>query len=148
VSRRAVVDVFALPRIAFGSATTLWWGVLSLLAIEGAALAMVAAAYLYLRGNFGHWPPVGTAPPAIGAATAELIVLLLSVIPLALVDFAARRQWLRPTQIGLALGVLFGLAACGLRALQFAGALNVRWDTNAYASLLWLLLGMPCCWQC
>ena len=30
----------------------------------------------------------------------------------------------------------------GLRALQFAGALNCRWDTNAYGSLVWLLLGM------
>jgi cytochrome c oxidase subunit III len=142
MSRRPLLDVSGLPAIGFGSTATLWWGVVGLLAIEGTALAMVGAAYLYLRGNFDTWPPAGTAPPDIWAATAELVVLLASLGPMMLVDGASRRQWLSLTRIGLALGVLFGCASMGLRALQFADALNCRWDTNAYGSLIWLLLGM------
>ena len=139
---RATVDVSGLPAIAFGPAAPLWWGVLGLLAIEGTALAMVAACYIYLYGNFQSWPPIGTPPPALGAATAELAVLMASVVPMAFVDFAARRERLRATRLALGVGVLFGMVSLGLRTAQFAGALNCRWDTNAYASLIWLLLGM------
>jgi cytochrome c oxidase subunit III len=139
---RPVLDVSGLPAIAFGPAATLWWGVLGLLVIEGSAFAMVGAAYIYLHGNFQTWPPAGIAPPDLGAATAELFVLLASLAPMALVDFAARRRWLVTTRAGLVAGILFGVVAMGLRALQFHGALNIRWDTNAYGSLIWLLLGM------
>ena len=139
---RPVLDVSGLPAIAFGPAATLWWGVLGLLVIEGSAFAMAGAAYIYLHGNFQTWPPAGIASPDISAATAELFVLLASVVPMALVDFAARRRWLVTTRMGLAASILFGLVAMWLRALQFHGALNCRWDTNAYGSLIWLLLGM------
>jgi cytochrome c oxidase subunit III len=141
ISRRSV-DVSDLPTIAFGSAATLWWAVVGLLAIEGTALAMVGASYFYLRGVIPAWPPPGTPPPALGAATAEVVILVVSVGPMMLVDGAARRQWLSLTRIGLGLGVLFGCVSMGLRALQFAGALHCRWDSHAYGSVIWFLLGM------
>jgi cytochrome c oxidase subunit I+III len=139
---RRSLDVSDLPSIAFGAKAPLWWGVVGMMAIEGTALALVAASYLYLRGNFDQWPPAGTEPPALGAATAELIALLVSLWPMILVDRAARREQRGPVVIGLAVVTLFGLASLGLRSLQFAGALHCRWNTNAYGSLVWLLLGM------
>jgi cytochrome c oxidase subunit 3 len=141
VSRRSL-DVSALPTIAYGPRATIWWGVLGLMAIEGTALAIVGVTYLYLRQNFATWPPAGTPLPALGAATGELGVLLASVVPMAFVDWLARREQRRLVAIGLGVMVLFGLASIGLRALQFAGALGCRWDSNAYGSVVWTLLGM------
>ena len=139
---RRSLDVSTLPAIAFGARATLWWGVVALLAIEGTALGLTGASYLYVRRNFVEWPPTGTIVPALGLATAELGVLLLSLVPMILVDRAARRQEYLPVTVGLAVVTLFGLASLGLRALEFAGALGVRWDANVYGSVVWLLLGM------
>jgi heme/copper-type cytochrome/quinol oxidase subunit 3 len=141
MSRRAL-DVSALPTIVYGPRATIWWGVLGLIAIEGAALAIVGVAYLYLRQNFVAWPPEGTPLPALGAATAELAVLLASVVPMAAVDWLARRSQRRLVTIGLGVMVVLGLVSLGLRALQFAGALGCRWDSHAYGSIVWTLLGM------
>lgn len=136
------LDVSTLPEIAFGPRATLWWGVVGLLAIEGTALALTGASYLYVRRNFVEWPPAGTILPALGAATAELVVLLVSLVPMIAVDRAAHREEYLPVAIGLVVVTLFGLASLGLRALQFAGALGCRWDSNVYGSVVWLLLGM------
>ena len=139
---RRTLDVSTLPSIAFGPRATLWWGVVALLAIEGTALALTGASYLYVRRNFVEWPPPGTTLPALGVATAEVAVLLLSLMPMVLVDRAARRQEYLPVTVGLAVVTVFGLASLGLRALQFATALGCRWDAHVYGSVVWLLLGM------
>jgi cytochrome c oxidase subunit III len=44
-------------------------------------------------------------------------------------------------QVWLVLSCLFGIAFCIIRAMEFA-TLNVRWDSNAYGSVVWLLLGL------
>ena len=139
---RSALDVSTLPTIVYGPRAPLWWGVLGLMAIEGTALALVGVAYLYLRQNFIAWPPAGTPLPALGAATAELVVLLVSVVPMAAVDRLSRSERRRPVAIGLAIMVVLGLVAIALRALQFAGALGCRWDSHAYGSVVWTLLGM------
>jgi cytochrome c oxidase subunit I+III len=139
---RRSLDVSALPSIAFGPRATLWWGVVALMAIEGTALALTGASYLYVRRNFTEWPPAGTTLPALGAATGELVVLLVSLVPMIVVDRAARREEYLPVTIGLGVVTVFGLAALGLRALQFASALGIRWDAHVYGSVVWLLLGM------
>ena len=136
------LDVSALPTIAYGPRASIWWGVLGLVAIEGSALAIVGVSYLYLRQNFVAWPPPGTPLPALGAATGDLVVLLASIVPMAIVDRLARAERRRPVAIGLGVMVLLGLASLALRALQFAGALGCRWDSHAYGSVVWTLLGM------
>lgn len=141
MSRRAL-DVSALPTIVYGPRATFWWGVLGLVAIEGAALAILGVAYLYLRQNFVAWPPEGTPLPALGAATADLAVLVASVAPMAAVDRLARREHRRLVAIGLGVMVVLGLVALTFRGLEFAGALGCRWDSHAYGSVVWTLLGM------
>ena len=42
-------------------------------------------------------------------------------------------------RLWLGIGLLFGAAFLVVRAFEFAG-LNVRWDSNAYGSVVWLLL--------
>jgi heme/copper-type cytochrome/quinol oxidase subunit 3 len=132
--KRTALDVSTLPALAFGPRSTLWWGVLGLLAIEGAALAIAVVALLYLRQN-------SETPPALGAATVNLVVLVGSVAVMIAVGRAARRQQRVAVAWGLVVMTLIGVVACGLRGFELA-ALNCRWDSHAYGSAVWLLLGM------
>jgi cytochrome c oxidase subunit III len=54
---------------------------------------------------------------------------------------AAEREDLRQVRIGLLVCLAFGLAFLIVRILEFR-ALNVSWDTNAYGSAVWMLLGL------
>jgi cytochrome c oxidase subunit III len=44
-------------------------------------------------------------------------------------------------RLWIVVGLLFGAAFIGVRVMEFA-ALNVRWDSNAYGSIVWTLLGL------
>jgi cytochrome c oxidase subunit III len=65
--------------------------------------------------------------------------MVLSNIPMAMVDRAARRLDLRTVRAGMVVCTLLALVMCALRALEF-GALNVRWDSNAYGTVAWTVL--------
>ena len=60
---------------------------------------------------------------------------------LARANAVARQQNLRKTRLALIVMSLVGIAALPLRAYEFA-MLPVRWDTNAYGSAIWFLLGL------
>jgi cytochrome c oxidase subunit III len=136
-----VLDVSALPPRAFGARSALWWGVLGLVAIEGTALAMVVGAALYLRQGGDGWPPPGTPLPRLTAATINVFLLVASSALMWMVALDARRRRRVPVAVGLVLMTVVGLASIVLRGFELA-ALGCRWDAGAYASTVWLLLGM------
>jgi heme/copper-type cytochrome/quinol oxidase subunit 3 len=68
-----------------------------------------------------------------------ITVLLLSEIPNVLTRRAALAQNERATQLGVVVMSLLGVVLVVLRALELH-ALNVRWDDNAYGSIVWALL--------
>ena len=72
--------------------------------------------------------------PAVGAVQAAL--MLLSNLPMAMVDRAARRLDLRTVRVGMVVVSLLALAMCVLRVLEL-DALHVRWDSTAYGSVAW-----------
>lgn len=135
------IDVRTLPAKAFGPRTTIWWGVLGLLTIEGTMFGILVASYLYLTKNFSAWPPLGTPPPDLGAATANMILLLVSVWPMRMAHRAAFVERRQPIALALAVCTLAGLGALVLRFFEFR-AMHIRWDTNAYGSIVWTILGM------
>src|SRR5205823_4653051 len=92
MSTRQVIDVSALPDYAFGPRAILWWGVLGLIAIEGTLFVLVIGSYFYLRLYVPDWPPFRIDPPGIGIMTAQLVVLLLAIVPWAVIDKLARRE--------------------------------------------------------
>ena len=148
MSTRAVIDVSKLPHHEFDTYDPVWWGNNGLLAIETAMFAILIATYFYLRQNFALWPPPIaqlTAPlrplPYLGYGTANTILLLLSCIPMVIADRAARRGDRSTTQICIAICVVCGLAAMVLRGFEFSAVL-FRWDSNAYGSVVWFILGM------
>jgi len=142
VRRRPVTDVGALPENAFSHHAPIWWGNLLMIIIEGAAFAILIASYFYIRRNFDNWPPPRTLLPDLGVSSINLLLLVISVAPF---WYAARLAHLyeKASVVGLWLmvGVLFGLAAIVLRGFEFH-ALHTRYDSNAYGSITWTILGV------
>ena len=131
---RAAVDVSRLPTFAFGQRSILWWATLGMIAIEGTAFALTIAAYIYLKWRVPDWPP-GVAPPELTWGTATTILFLLSAIPNQLAKRAAERLDTGPTRLWLMACIGLAVLLCVTRALEFT-ALNCRWDTNAYGSVV------------
>jgi len=136
-----VLDVSHLPTTGFGPRMTLWWGMMVFLAIEGTVLAMLAVTYLYLWVLAPAWPPNGTPPPSLPAGTLNTALLAASAVLAWLTDRAARDNVRRRT-LALMVGMIaVGLLSLTLRAFELGG-LHCRWDTHAYGSIVWLILGM------
>jgi YVTN family beta-propeller protein len=72
--------------------------------------------------------------------TLNTVVLVASVLPNVWYKRAAERQDRRTVKIGLLISIAFAIAFIVIRVFEFR-ALNCRWDTNAYGSVVWTLLG-------
>jgi cytochrome c oxidase subunit III len=136
---KALRDVGALPTYRFSYRSPLWWGTLGFVVIEGLGFVFAIAVYFYLQSQNRDWPP--SPPPGLLWSSLLLILLALSEIPNTWTKKAALAQDLRRVRIGLIVMSVIGLAAIALRALEFT-TLNVRWDSNAYGSTLWVLIGL------
>lgn len=136
---RAAIDVSDLPEFAFGHRAVTWWGVWGFLAIEGTMLVLCFVTYFYLRDRVPQWPPPPTPRPFLLVPTINLVVLLLSVLPMYILSKAARRLDVRSVIFWHVVCDLFGIAFCTIRFFEF-NSLNVYWDTNAYGSILWTII--------
>ena len=135
----SVINVERMPRFAFGHRSILWWATVGLIAIEGTMFALVMASYLYIKGRNAHWAP-GVLPPDLGWGTLNTVVLLASCIPNQLAKNAAEQMNLRKVQLWMVVCLVFAAAFNVIRIFEFRH-LNVWWDTNAYGSVVWTLLG-------
>lgn len=133
------LDVSALPGYAFGHRNLMWWGTLGLIVIEGTMFAMLIGAYFYLRGRVPDWPP-NAAPPDLRYGIINTVVLLVSVLPNIWYKRAAEHEDLGKVRIGLVVSLVFAFAFTVIRFLEFA-TLNINYNSNAYGSVVWTLLG-------
>jgi heme/copper-type cytochrome/quinol oxidase subunit 3 len=118
----------------------MWWGTLAFCALEGTGFALAAGAYLYLSFLNPQWP-LSAPPPDLLWSSLLTGLLVLSLIPNWLTKRAGESEDKPRTQILLVIMSVIGVAAIGLRFLEFR-TLHVRWDQNAYGSLLWSILGL------
>jgi cytochrome c oxidase subunit III len=135
-----VLDLSELPMHGMHSASVTWWGTLAFMLIEGSGFALLIAVYLYLASLASEWP-LSAPAPSLGPGITVTLLLLVSVVPNILVSRWAEQQDLRKVRIGLAVMALFGIIPLIPRAFEF-GALHVNWDSNAYGSITWTLLGL------
>jgi cytochrome c oxidase subunit III len=141
--RRAVpvLDLSRLPDVVFGPRDIMWWGTLGFALIEGFTLFLCAVVYVYLHQNYGNWPPAGTPRPSLGVPSIALAVMLLSLPVASWLARRAKDDDLGAVRLGLVVITLFNAAFVGLRLWETLVSLNVKWDTNAYGSAQWLILG-------
>jgi cytochrome c oxidase subunit III len=136
---RAVADVRALPRTVFGNRSLMWWGTIGFTIIEGSTLFICVVTYFYLRRNFSSWPPEHIYRPALLIPTIQAALMLLSNIPMRMVDRATRRMDLATVRSGMVICSILIVLMSVLRGFEFS-ALKVRWDTSAYGSVAWAAL--------
>lgn len=137
---RTAADLSRLPMHGFGTASPTWWGTLAFMLLEGTGFALVIAIYLYLCTLSLEWP-IGAPWPDLGPGTALTLVLLVSVVPNVLLAQWARRRDMRKVRIGLIVMSIAGVVPLVLRWFEFP-ALHTHWDSNAYGSITWVLLGL------
>ena len=134
------LDVSTLPTFAFGIRSPMWWGTLGMIVVEGMVFALTIMTYFYLRSRSPTWPQQAPPPDLLwGSINAGL--MLASGIPNWWTKRAAEQLDLRRVRIGMAVCVAFGIACLLVRIDEFA-TLNVRWDANAYGSVVWMLMGL------
>jgi heme/copper-type cytochrome/quinol oxidase subunit 3 len=79
-------------------------------------------------------------PPDLLWGTLNTLVLLVSCVPNQLAKRAAEKLDLRRVRFWMVACVVFASAFNVIRIFEFRH-LNVWWDTNAYGSVVWTLLG-------
>lgn len=137
---RRVLDVGVLPRCTFGHQGLIWWGTAGFMVIEGSMFVITIIVYFYLRLQVRDWPP-SLPNPGLFYGTANLLTVLVSVLPAYIAKKKAEALDLRGVRLWLGILVLFGAASVVLRFFEYF-TLNCRWDDNAYGSIVWLLISM------
>jgi cytochrome c oxidase subunit III len=140
VKEHVVEDLSALPLHGMGSASLTWWGTAAFMLIEGTGFALALAVYLYLMSIAATWPIDAPKPDPL-PGTLVTLLLVVSVVPNVLVSRWAERQDLRKVRIGMVVMSVLGIAPLIVRIFEFP-ALKINWDSNAYGSIVWTLLGL------
>lgn len=136
----AAIDAGRLAHVGWGPAAAVWWAVWSLITIEGTVFVLLVTVYLYLRGIATAWPPEGIRLPGLAGSTANVLLLLASVVPTVGAHRAALRRDRRATTRYLVVATVLSLGTIALRGVELA-QLQVRWDGHAYGSIVWTILG-------
>ncbi|MFL6675592.1 MAG: cytochrome c oxidase subunit 3 [Massilia sp.] len=136
----ALLDVCHLPTFAFGHRSPMWWGTMGLMAIEGTVFALAVMTYFYLRSHSTAWP-MSRFPPDLIWGNINTAIMIASVVPNYLAKRAAEQLDLPRVRLWMVVCFVLSLAFLGVRVLEF-GALNTRWDSDAYGSAVWMLMGL------
>ena len=135
-----VADLSRLPMHGFGSASPTWWGTLAFMLLEAMGFGLGIAIYLYLYALALGWP-LGAPVPGLGPGTILTAFLSISIVPNLLLSRWAERRELGKVRIGLVIMSLVPIPVLILRGFEFP-ALHTLWDSNAYGSVTWTLLGL------
>jgi heme/copper-type cytochrome/quinol oxidase subunit 3 len=136
----AALDVSALPSFGFSDRSLMWWGTLGLMAIEGTVFALAIVTYFYLRSHVVVWP-MNELPPRLLWGSLNTLLLLASLWPNHLAKKAAERLDRRGVQRWMCVCLVVSLLFLAFRWFEFE-SLNCVWYADAYASIVWLLLGL------
>lgn len=134
------LDVRDLPSYGFGDHSLMWWGTWGVILIEGTVFALAVATYFYLRTRVQNWPPSVDYPGPLWG-TLNLALVLVSIVPNVWAKHAGERQDLPAARKWTWVLLGFAVVALIVRIFEFR-SLNCRWDTNAYGSIIWTLLGL------
>jgi cytochrome c oxidase subunit III len=140
VKTHVAADLSNLDQHGEDSRVVTWWGELAFMALEGMGFLLCYGIFLYVAWLNPQWP-VGFPPQPLFWTNVFTAVMLLSLIPNAIVMRLTKAKNNAPLRWLLVLMSLVGLALLVVRWFEY-GALTLRWDANAYGSMLWVFLGL------
>jgi heme/copper-type cytochrome/quinol oxidase subunit 3 len=108
--------------------------------MEGTMFVVFIVSYFYLSTRAKEWPPGGMQPPELLWGTINVFIILASCVPNYLAEKAAKKLDLRGVRLWMIVTLLFAVAFAVVRVFEFA-SLGVRWDQNAYGSIVWVNIG-------
>ena len=133
-------DLSQLPGHGHSHRSLTWWGMMGIICVETTALALAAAAYLYLSGHELQWPPHRIAPDATWGSVFTVIVLL-SYVPNMVLDKRAQQEKIGPVRLWLVVMTLIGVVLAVIRYFEFR-SMHVAWSDSAYGSAVIVLLAL------
>ena len=136
---RVVGDLSTLPDSIDGARNVVWWSNFGFMVIEGTGFALAAATLLYLRTQSTAWPPSTDRAPDLLWGAIFTIGLLLSEILNRWVPKKAREKDERRVRRGMLAITIAGAVLMAFRAMEL-NHLNIGWETDAYGSVVWLLM--------
>jgi heme/copper-type cytochrome/quinol oxidase subunit 3 len=110
-----------------------------MIAIESTVFALCIAAYFYLRLQVPTWPPYGFAEPALLAGTINTALIVLGAVPMYLIEAHALRLNRGAVLLHIVVFLLLCAAILVVRGYEFR-SFHVKWDSNAYGSIVWITL--------
>jgi heme/copper-type cytochrome/quinol oxidase subunit 3 len=134
------LDVSGLPSFGFSHRSPMWWGTMGLIAIESTVFVLCIMSYFYLYSRSTSWP-MSTPPPDLFWGTLNTMILLVSVLPNQFAKRYAQKLDLPRVRCWLGICMIFSVAFLLVRIFELR-ALNVRWDTDAYGSIVWMTMGL------
>jgi len=135
-----VADFAGLPDHAFDHRVVTWWGTLAFMALEGMGFVLSYGVFLYIMWLNPQWP-VGFPPQPLFWSTVFTAVMVLSLVPNWLVMQRTKAKDNASLRWLLVLMSTISLVLLVIRWFEFT-ALTLRWDTNVYGSVVWVLLGL------
>ena len=138
---RIVMNVGDLPDVCFGPRDIMWWGTVGFVMIEGFTMVLCWVVLIYLHQNFPTWPPQDTLRPSLGVPSLMTAAIVLSIPMVAWIERASKRFDLRAMRVWLPVATIVCFAFVGLRIVELVSSIHVKWNSNAYGSAMWLVLG-------
>ena len=136
----ALLDVSKLPTFGFGHRSPMWWGTMGLVAIESTVFALAIMSYFYLRSHAGAWP-MSSLPPDLLWGSVNTAIMVGSMIPNHFAKRAAEHLDLPKVRLWMVVCMLVSVAFLTVRVFEFK-TLNTHWDSDAYGSIVWMLMGL------
>ncbi|HZY68986.1 MAG TPA: cytochrome C oxidase subunit III [Devosia sp.] len=134
------LDLSNIEQHGFDHRVVTWWGTLAFMALEGMGFLLCYGIFLYVAWLNPQWP-LGYPPQPLFWSTLFTVVMVVSLWPNAIIMKFTKRKDNGKLRWLLVLMSLIGLALLGVRWFEFS-TLTLRWDTNAYGSMLWAFLGL------
>ncbi|HSH46318.1 MAG TPA: cytochrome c oxidase subunit 3 [Longimicrobiales bacterium] len=136
-----VLDVGQLPTRPSGSDAPEWWGIVSLVVIEGTVFTAAIASYFHLKLQNAQWPPPAIGAPDLLLPTLNTVLLVLTAVPAWLGVRGIRRGTDRPARVAMPIGILMLMVFLAVKVYEYAGK---PWGvaTHAYGSMVMLMSGL------
>jgi heme/copper-type cytochrome/quinol oxidase subunit 3 len=116
-----------------------WWGVLALIATEGALFGYLLFSYYYFDVQLPHsWRP--PEPPKLNLSAPNTAILLLSSVAVWFGEHSLKKGRRGLSLMGIGLGLLLGCAFAGIQSLEWK-AKSFTPQTSPYGSLFFTITG-------